>query len=417
MGFKDWFRIASKSTSDRETTFNAMGQTFDLANVASSQELAELLRGGMMTSSGESIGISQSLQVAAVYRCINIISGVIGTVPIRIKNEQTMETDWQHEIAVLINRKPNSWQTGHEFRKLLQNSVLMRGNGYAMKVRSGRRVVALIPMAASQVKPEQVADNSIEYSYTSKDGRRVILKQEDVFHVRGMSLDGITGLSVIEYAREAIGFSKAAATHGSSLFKNGTNMGAVLEHPNAVSDDAQKRLREGLEKYRGAKNAGKTLILEEGMTYKPLGMTSQDAEYVENKKFSVMEICMFFGVPPHMIGFTEATTSWGSGIEQQSIGFVNYTLNDWFEAWTGPVERDFLGDRMDLIAEVDASKLLRGDISARSEAAAKSLQWGWKNTNEVRRSEGLPAREGGERFYEPPNTAGQSQEDKTNESS
>ncbi|KKJ75438.1 hypothetical protein WH95_18530 [Kiloniella litopenaei] len=415
MGFRDWFR-GDQVPAKEENTPQAMGQTYDLSNVTSSQELADYMRSGKETASGVAVGESESLQVSTVFRCVNLLCGVIGTVPIRIKDEETLKVDYKNPISVLINRKPNGWQTAQEFRKYLQMCVLLRGNGYAYKVRSGSKIVSLIPMPPSQTEVKQENDLSLKYTYTRRDGTKVEFAQDDIFHLRGMSLDGVKGLSVIQYAREAIGFSKAASDHGSSTFKNGTNLGAVLEHPKSMGPDAQKRLRDGLEKYRGSKNAGKTLILEEDMKYKSLGMTFEDAEFVENKKFSVIEIAMFFGVPPHMIGFTETSTSWGSGIEQQSMGFVNYTLNDWFETWTGATERDLLSNRMDLVAEVDSSKLLRGDIAARSEANAKSLQWGYRSPNEVRRSEGLPPREGGDRFYEPPNTAGKQNGDKDNES-
>ena len=386
----------------------AIGDSYDVANIEDSHQLAEFLSTGLPTSTGEVVGTQEAMSVSAVYRSVNILSGIISNLPINIKDEQSLELQWNHPARKLLNRRPNSWQSGREFKKYLMNCTLLRGNGYAYKVRRGREVIALIPMRPGAVSVEQKPDNTLEYTFTAKDGRTRKLPQDEVFHVRGMSLDGVTGLSVIGYAREAIGYSRAAEKHGGAMFKNGTHLGSVLKHPQKLSAEAREGLKASLDAYRGADNAGKNLILEEGMDMQNLGMTASDAEFIENRKLSVLMIAMFFGVPPHLIGFTEKSTSWGSGIEQQSIGFVNYTLNDWFGAWEGAIERDLLNDD-NLIADVDDTRLLRGDIATRSTALNAYVLNGIFNPDEARAFEGKPRRADGkgDKYYDPPNTAGQ----------
>ena len=380
----------------------------DYADIRDTTDLLEYLRAGVMTSSGETIGTKESLCNSTVFRSANIIMGTIGSLPINVKNDRTkaLAAD-THAVQRLLRERPNSWQSPQDFKKLLTNWIIFRGNGYARKRYSGKRVSARIPMSPAQTTVRRRDNGRLEYRWTTDEGREVVLDQKDVFHVRGMSLNGYTGVSVLTYAREAIGASQAASKHGSALFKNGTRLGAVLTHPGELSEAAGDRLRDSLDKYRGADNAGKSLILEEGTEYKSLGMTSADAEFIENRKFSVTEIAMFFGVPPHMLGFTEKSTSWGSGIEQQSIGFVNYTLNDYFGMWEGAIKRDLLADEPGWIADFDTRPLLRGDTKAQSEGDAKGLQFGWVNPDEVRADRGLPPRadgKGGE-YYPPPNMA------------
>jgi HK97 family phage portal protein len=237
----------------------------------------------------------------------------------------------------------------------------------------------------------------------------VELGQDDVFQVRGMTLDGVIGVSVLHYAREILGGSIAAEKHGNTLFKNGTNLGGVLKHPGSIGTEGQDTLRASLQKYRGSENAGKTLILEEAMDYVPLGMSQIDAEFINSRKLSIVELAMFLGVPPHILGFTEGNTSLGSSIEQQSAGFVNFGLNDHFEMWEGAIERDLLDDDA-LVAEFNDHKLMRGDTAARWAAHVSAVSYGLLSPDEIREEEGKPRRLGGDEFYPPPNMT----ENKTN---
>ena len=173
-----------------------------------------------------------------------------------------------------------------------------------------------------------------------------------------------------------------------------------------LSDEAYARLKASTDEFRaGGAQEGKDYILEEGMKYNRISMTSADAQWIESRSFSRSDIAMFFGVPPHMIGVTEKTTSWGSGIEQQSNGFVAFTLEDHLTMWEQGITIDLTTDRQ-IFARFNRSALVRGDIKTRWGAHAVALQWGAVSPNEVRAVEDMNPREGGDQFYEPPNTAG-----------
>ena len=390
-------------------------QSFDLTNMSPSQ-IEEFLRlgGSMSSASGALINETTAMRVAAAWRCVNIISGTVGSLPldlIKRESEDIRRPAAGHPLRTVLTVKPNSWQTPGEFKRMMQAHLLLRGNGYARKVMSGSRLIALIPIHPDRVQVEQKRDLSIEYQVSRSDGQMLKLGQKDMFHLRGMSLDGVTGLSVLSHMRESLGLALQTEQAGARLFKNGSFIGSAFKHPTKLSPEAYARLKASLdERFSGSENAHKNIILEEGMDIAPVPMTADDAQFLQSRDFQRYDIAMFFGVPPHMIGATEKTTSWGSGVEQQGIGFVTYTLNDWLVIWQEAIKRDLIAEAEweTLDARFYVQGLLKGDVKARWESYVKGRQWGILSADDVRRLEDMnprPDGRGGE-YAEPPNTAG-----------
>ena len=379
--------------------------------ITTSAELEEALRSGSNSAAGAAVTPMTSMRVAAVYACVRIIAGAVATLPLDIKrrvDSRTREDASDTPLWQLIRRRPNRWQTPSQFRRMLQAHILLRGNAYGLIVRSRGDVREIIPMRPDSVVCKQENDLSLTYTYTRKDGRQVVLPQSEVMHLVGLTLDGVHGISPIAYARETIGLAIATEEHGGTTFRNGARVSAVLKHPGKLGIEGQDNLRHSLDQYRhGGEREGKMLILEEGMDYSPMAMTAQDSQWIESRRFSRTDIAMFFGVPPHMIGDTEKSTSWGTGIEQQSIGFVAYTLEDHLTTWEETINRDLIADASsDLYAKFNRAALVKGDIKARWEAYVRGLQWGVYSPNEIRALEDQNPRDGGDVFYPPPNTAG-----------
>ncbi len=397
-------------------------QTFDL-NSLTQEQLNEFLRigGSMSTASGVPVTETSALRVAAAWRCVNIIAGTIGSLPldlVRRVSESVREPAVGHPLRRVLTVRPNQWQTPAEFKRLMQAHLLLRGNAYAFKVRLGSQVVGLIPLHPDRVNAEQLNDYSMRYTVTLKDGSQSVLGSGEVFHLRGLSLDGIKGLSVLSHMREALGLALVSERAGADMMKNGQIVGGILKHPGRLTPEAFTRLKASMDERRsGAAQAGSTLILEEGMDFGAVSMTARDLQFLEQRDFQRYDIAMFFGVPPHMIGATEKTTSWGSGIEAQGIAFVTYTLNDWLKIWEEAIKRDLLSEReWDAIdARFYTQGLMRGDVKARWEAHVKGLQWGVVSPNEVRALEDLNPRQGGEVYYLPPNASGNGGENEPEE--
>ena len=405
-----WSRIFGSRLAAAEPRA-AIQQTGGGVMITTPEELETALRTGSATAAGVTVTPDRAMRVAAVFACVRIRSGVVANMPLHIKRRvdaRTREDASDHALWSIFRRRPNRWQTPSQFKRMLTAHLLLRGNAYALIVRSRGNVLSLVPLHPDRVRCEQNDDFSLSYVYTRKDGGQVRLPQSEVFHLVGLTLDGVTGVSVITYARETIGLSLAMESHGATVFKNGARVSVVLKHPGKLGKEGLEFLRASLDDYRaGGESEGKALILEEGMDTSPLAMTAEDAQWIESRKFSRSDIAMFFGVPPHMIGDTEKSTSWGTGIDSQTQGFVTFSAEDDLTTWEETINRDLVpANDNDIYARFNRASLVKGDIKVRWEAHVKALQWGVMSPNEVRALEDLNPRDGGDVYYPPPNTAG-----------
>lgn len=374
------------------------------------EDIAAALRSGQINSAaGSVVTPTTAMRMSAVFACVRIISGAVANLPLNVNravDDKTREPARDHPLWKVLRRKPNRWQTPSQFKRMLQAHLLLRGNAYALIVWSRNRVLELVPLDPDRMEAKQQDDLLIEYHYRRKNGAKVVFKQSEIMHLVGMTLDGVTGVSVITYARETIGLGLAQEKHGATTFKNAARPSLALSHKGKLGNEGREFLQASLDEYRaGGGSEGKALILEEGMEAKPLSMNAQDAQWIESRKMSRTDIAMFFGVPPHMIGETEKSTSWGSGIEHQSIGFVTYTLEDHLTGWEETVDRDLIRED-NVYARFNRNALLRGDLKTRTEFYVRMLQWGAINPDEVRALEDMNPRPGGDIYYDPPNTAG-----------
>lgn len=375
--------------------------------------LEAALREGNVSLSGAMVTADSAMRIGAVFGCVRIITSGVAVLPIDIKqrvDERTRRDRDDHPLSAVLRRRPNGWQTRSQFRRQMQANLLLRGNAYALIVRSPvtGAVQSLIPLHPDRVRVSQQEDLSLIYDYTRRDGVRVRLTQQEVFHLVGLSLDGVSGVSVISYARETMGLAATMERHGAEIFSNGALVSGVLSHPKRLGPENVQTLRESLEDFRahGARGGG-ALVLEEGMTYERIGLSSVDAQWIEEQKFTRSNIAMFFGVPPHMLGDTEKSTSWGSGIEQQRLGYLADVLEDHLTTWEDAINTQLLGaGDLDIYARFNRSAAVRGDIKTRWESYIRGLQWGVLSPNDVLAMEDRNPREGGDIYYPPPNTAG-----------
>ncbi len=365
----------------------------------------EFLRDGLTAASGATVNTETALRNPAMFRAVSLISYAIGMLPLHVIDEETKEKA-DHPLFRILHREPNNWQTAFDFRSLMQLRALVKGNAYALIVRSrqirtGRdEIVRLVPLNPDYVQPVQNADWSVSYRYQPPQGVQRTLRPEEVFHLRGLSLDGLNGLSLVKQARDAIGLALSAELAAGRLFKNGSFIGGALKHPGKLSDPAFERLKTSLAEKEGAQNAGKNLILEEGMDYVTMAQNAKDAQLTELRKMQVEEIARVTGVPRPLLMVDE--TSWGSGIQALGQFFVQYALGPWFEAWQQAAERSLLvgAEKDQFSVKFNPGALLRGSTKDQGDFFAKALgaggQPGWMSQNEVRRLNDMPAVEGGD---------------------
>ena len=361
------------------------------------------------SAAGQAVNERSAMQMSAVYACVRILAESIASLPLhfyRYNDAGGKEKAVNHPLYWLLHDEPNPEMSSFSFRETLMTHLLLWGNAYAQIIRNGRgEVIALYPLMPDRMTVDRDARGRIYYEYTRSDsdantlGKKssVILSPEDVFHIPGLGFDGLVGYSPIAMAKQAIGMGLACDEYGAAFYQNGAQPGGVLEHPNVVKDP--KRVRESWNAiYQGSRNAHRIAVLEEGMTYKPITISPEQAQFLETRKFQIDEIARIFRVPPHMIGDLEKSSF--SNIEQQSLEFVKYTLAPWISRWEQAIQRSLLlnSERKRYFARFNVEGLLRGDYQSRMIGYAVARQNGWMSANDIRELESLdmiPDEQGG----------------------
>ena len=261
------------------------GQVYHLDNITSAKDFAEVINGGAVSHAGSTVNEQSAMRVATVFRCVRLIADVLGTLPLKLMKkdgDSRIEAD-DHELYDLLHSSPNDYQTAFEFKRLLTEHILLEGNAYALKVKSLNKIISLLPINPYQVTPKMRQTGEVVYIYTNEQGGQKVYSSDEIFHLRGYSRDGIRGLSIIGQAREAIGVALTTESHGANVFKNGTHIGSVLEADKKVSDAVYQRLKADMESRAGSEQAGKNMILEEGLKYRPIGMDRHDIFWVYSR--------------------------------------------------------------------------------------------------------------------------------------
>lgn len=352
------------------------------------------------TASGMPVSADGALKISTAWACTRLISETVAMLP-RIVYERMgdggKERATGHPLYYRLHDQPNRRQTSFEFVEMLQMHALLRGSGFA-KIRPGPRgpVDTLLPIHPDRVKVEEVDEDVVRYVVTEKDGSKNTYTDDEIFELRGLSLDGTNTVSVISYARESFGLTLAAERFGAKLFANFSRPGGFLKHPGHLSEDAQKRLARQTEDMTGGENLYRLGVLEEGMEWQPVTFSPEDTQMLQTREFQAEDVCRWFRVPPHMVGLTSKSTSWGSGIEELSRGFVTYVLMPWLVRWQQAISKDLIIASDKYFVEFLTEALLRGDIAKRYNAYSIGRQWGWLDTNEIRRWENLNPVKGGD---------------------
>ena len=286
--------------------------------------------------------------------------------------------------------------------------LALRGNAYARIVPAdGNPVAELVPLHPDRIRVlPQLVGGRLAYEYWPRSGPREVLLQDEVVHLRGLSIseDGLLGLSPIDCMREAIGLALAAEAYGARFYRNDARPGVVLKHPGRLSAEAAARLKHAWDqRFEGVHNAHRTAVLEEGMAVETIGMTAEQAQFLETRKFQRIEIAAMFGVPPHKIGDLERATF--SNIEHQAIEVVTDTIRPWAVAWEQALTRDLFTQEMRRthMLAFNLDGLLRGDIESRYRAYATGRQWGWLSANDVREREDMNRIDEGDLYMAPVN--------------
>ncbi|MBK1793370.1 phage portal protein [Devosia sp. WQ 349] len=354
------------------------------------------------TITGVAMTENAVLGLSTAWACVNLLVGTQASLPVmvyRAAKDGSRELAKDHPLYRVLHDSPNSQQTALDFWEFVCASLELRGNGYARKVKNKGKVVGLVPIYPDLMSVRQLSGGRIGYRWTL-DGKSYDETDETVLHIRGFGGSPLGGLSTLEYGRKTFDLATGINASATQTFKNGLRPNVVVAFKEFLTPAQRKDVEDALAaKYQGAMNAGRPFIAEGGQTVSTISMKPEDAQMLESRAFSVEEICRLFGVPPHMVGHTEKSTSWGTGIEQQTLGFVKFTLRRRLKRIEQALQKQLLtADDVarGITIEFNLEGLLRGDSAGRSAFYGSALNNGWMTINEVRALENLPPVEGGE---------------------
>jgi len=372
-----------------------------------SHELARLITstfGGGPTASGISVSSDTAMQQETVFSCVNDLQRAVGMLPCHMMKKQGKVREVAEEFYLypLLHDMPNEWMTSDEHFGMIISHLLLRGNYFALKNRGlntlSGKVRELIPLAPGTVREvKQNPNYTLIYRCQYPDGRLVDIPGTEIMHIKGLTLNGYTGVNPIQYIRESIGLAKATEQFGARTFGSGTHPSMIITHPNHLDDP--KTMREALsEVYAGLDNSHRLMLLEDGMTAQNVSINPEDSQFLETRNYQRKAIVdIFFAMPLTIMCSTDSTPTFASA-EQFSIGFVMYALMPWLVKIEKAIYRDLLSpeERKTYYAKFQERGLQRGSFKEQMEGFQIAVNTEILSPNECREWFDLNPYEGGE---------------------
>ncbi|WP_254509880.1 phage portal protein [Anatilimnocola floriformis] len=360
------------------------------------------------TDTGLAITPHTALNIAAVWQAVNVLANDVAKLPLHIYRRTPdggRERDTMHPASYLLRRKSNANLTSFALIKTMMLHTLLWGNAYAFILRdNAAKPLELILLLPERTKVIRINN---EVRYQTKIGNETrVLRPEDVLHIRGLSHDGITGLSMIDLARESLALGLAAEKFGTKFFGNGSVSSGVITYPGRLKEQAANNLQsEFEEKHQGLTNAHRTILLQEGAKFTPLTIPPETAQFLGTREFQKSEVASWFNLPPHKVGTGDHTSYASLEVENQS--YLDNSLDPWlltfefecFDKLLTEQEKQTESHFVEFVREA----LLRADLPTRYAAYTSAITNGFMSRNEVRRRENLPPIEGGDAFLTPLN--------------
>lgn len=357
---------------------------------------------GPEATSGVRVNADTALEYAPLWRGINLLSRDIAKLPAQVfkrVGEDGRERDRKHAAHKLLNRRPNPMMSPMIAIQTIQANAVLHQNGFAFVVRdAAAQPTRLIPLPTPWVELER-EDGVFTYWFNvNGEGERVPIAPENMIHVKGLTLDGLWGISLIQKARNSIGLGMGAEEYGARFFGNDATPHVVLEHPGvkaaAISDQAAQNIVTSWDnKQRGLERAHRTTVLGEGMTARVLGISGRDAQLVQTRQFELIQVANWVGVPPHKLGSTISRSF--ASIEQENLSYLSESIDPWLVVWEQELTDKLLTEAEKEndthFIEFNRGALVRADIATRAGVHSLALAGKpWKRVNEVRKDENMP---------------------------
>lgn len=369
------------------------------------QELASMIIGGN-SNAGPVVSEGSAMRVSAVYAAVALIAGAISTLPFQVyARTKDGREPAEHDYWWLLNEQPNPDVSAAVFWEYMVSARLFYGDCFAEIKRPSFRsnkITDLIAHHPLRVTPFRDTQGKLFYRVVPLVGADYVLNPADMIHVPSLGYDGLRSPSPITFAaRQAVGTALAASEYNARFFSNGARPDFALKAPGSLSLDQAQMIRATWgERHAGVANSHLPAVLTGGMEIQQLSLSAQDSQILATSQFQIEEIARVLGVPPHLIGHTDKTTSWGSGVENMGRGFVKFTLKRDLVKFEQEINRKFWPSREKYFVEFDLADIERGDLKSENEAFRIALgragEPSWLTVNEVRKAKLLPPRDGGD---------------------
>jgi HK97 family phage portal protein len=357
--------------------------------------------------SGVTVNADTAFNIGAVFDAVTLVAGTLGSLPLVTyrRTANGKQRAYNMPLYQILHDRPNRWQTRIEFIEMLTGHAMLRGNGYAV-ILSGPRgpVDQLVPLNPERMMVTISTDGTLRYQYRELNGQTTTYLEDEIFHLRGYSSDGYTGVSVLTHARETFGLAIAAEGFAARLFSQGASPRGVLEHPGTLGEGGPEKLRQAWNAaHAGLDHAHGVVVLEEGMKWHQVGMTPEDSQMLESRRFQISEVARWFHVPPHKL--QEMSQATFSNIEQQNWEFVADAVRPWAIRWELSILKSLILASDTYFAEFLMDAYLRGDTLSRYNAYNIAINAGWMSPNEARERENMNTDSALDYYRIPLNTA------------
>jgi len=351
------------------------------------ESFAEELFGGRGNDAGVTVTEKTAITLSAVYCAIKAISEDLASLPLvtySVGPDGSLTPAKDKAIYGILHDAPNSYQTASTFRGALLANCLSHGAGFALIKRDkAARVVSLHILSSSKTAPV-MRDGKLMFASTQTDtGAATLIDPENILHIVGTTLDGITGLSPITCCKNAIGVSLAAESYAASYWKNSSRASGVFTVPGTLDVESYERLKKAVESQASGKNAHKPLLLEAGTSWSQTSISNESAEFIASRSFQIQEIARLFRIPLHMLAELERSTR--SNIEQQAIEYRVFTLTPWAVRIEQEFSRKLIPTNSNLAIEHDFASLVRADFTALTAGMNILRNTGAYSANDIRK--------------------------------
>lgn len=356
---------------------------------------------GLQSESGMRVNQETSLTFSAVWACVRILANTVAMPSLNVyKHDGESKTkDTTHPIQRIIHSEPNGMMSSFQWRQTMQAHAALRGNAYSIIHRDNSMRPAELEFIDDPDKVDVFSyDRKVYYRVSGNPG---LIPGSDMFHIKGLSFDGLKGKSVLQVARESFGAALAMQDYQNKLYKNGGSTRIALKTDQILKPETKQNMRDSwTELYGGPDNQHKVAILEGGLNVQNIGISPKDIEFIASHRFSVEEVARYFGMILDLLA-TDNKQSYAS-VEQRAIDFIKYTMMPWYKTWESEIDRKLFreSEKGKYYSKFNIDSLLRGDSAARAQFYKDMFYIGAISRNEIRSLEDLNAiDEDGDKFY------------------